>query len=59
MISKERKEEIIAEIAYSVNKWISKQSLLSSALEDLDEEEREWFDENCFGSYEIECGDFE
>ncbi len=59
MISKERKEEIIAEIAYSVNKWISKQSLLSCALEDLDDEERKWFDENCFGNYEIECGDFE
>lgn len=59
MISKERKEEIMAEVAYSVNKWIDNRSILSDALCDLDEEEREWFEENCFGNYEIECGDFE
>lgn len=30
MISKERKQEIMAEVAYSINKWISKQSLESN-----------------------------
>lgn len=59
MISKERKEEIMAEVAYEVNKWISKQSIVSIALEDLDEDEVDWYRENCFGNYEVECGDFE
>lgn len=43
MISKERKEEIMAEVAYEVNKWISKQSIVSMALEDLDEDEADWY----------------
>lgn len=59
MITKERKEEIMAEVAYAVNKWISKQSIVSMALEDLDEDEADWYRENCFGNYEVECGDFE
>lgn len=59
MISKERKEEIMAEVAYEVNKWISKQSIVSMALEDLDGDEADWYRENCFGNYEVECGDFE
>ena len=59
MISKERKQEIMAEVDYSINKWISKQSIVSMALEDLDEDEAEWYRENCFGSYEVECGDDE
>lgn len=58
MISKERKQEIMAEVAYSINKWISKQSLESMALEDLDEDEAAWYRENCWGNYEVECGDF-
>jgi hypothetical protein len=59
MISKERKQEIMAEVAYSINKWISKQHLESMALEDLDADEAEWYRENCWGNYEVECGDFE
>jgi len=58
MITKERKEEIIAEIAYSVNRCIDKQSTLSVCLEDLlSKDEQDWFQENCFCSYIIECGD--
>ena len=59
MISKERKQEIMAEVAYSINKWISKQSLESMALEGLDGDEAEWYRENCWGNYEVECGDEE
>ena len=59
MISKERKQEIMAEVAYSINKWISKQSLESMALKDLDADEADWYRENCWGNYEVECGDFE
>jgi len=59
MISLERKEEIIAEVTYAVDRCISKQSIISTILEDLlSDAEREWFNENCFGNYIIECGDF-
>lgn len=59
MISKERKEEIMAEVAYSINKWINKEDLESMVVEQLNSEEADWYRENCFGNYEVGCGDFE
>lgn len=59
MISKQRKEEIMAEVAYSINKWIDKEDLESMAIEQLNSEEADWYRENYFGDYEVECGDFE
>jgi hypothetical protein len=58
MISKERKEEIMAAVAYGVNRHISKQSIESYILDDMDnQEEADWYRENCFGNYIVECGD--
>lgn len=60
MISLERKKEIITEVEYSVNRHISKQSVVYYAIDDLlTEEEKEWYEDNCFGNYVVQFGDFE
>lgn len=60
MITKERKEEIIATIEYAINRHINKQSLVYYTLEDLlSGEEREWYEETCDGRYEVSCCDFD
>lgn len=59
MITKERKQEIMAAVEYEINRHISKQSLVSYVLDDMVSEESDWYWENCEGSYVVECGDFE